>query len=137
MFTPQKMWSGWSISPRTGPHKSGTGSGSNQNSLPPNSNSGDGVKGKGIAFLEAAGSPASGLLVQNGAKTLVGSGEAATDRDGLAQRISQIENEVSGLYLVYTGLILYIYDNHDCLLSMLFFFLGSRCVCFCSVLHYS
>lgn len=93
MFTPQKVWSGWSLSPRTGAHKTGTGSGSNLNP-----NSGDGVKGKAIAFVEA-GSPPSGLVVQNGGNT--GSAEA----DGLAQRISQIENEVGLLYLVYSGLI--------------------------------
>ncbi|PON93515.1 Protein CROWDED NUCLEI [Trema orientale] len=104
MFTPQKVWSGWSLSPRTGAHKSGNGSGSNQNSGSPNSNSGDGAKGKGSAFVEAR-SPLSGLVVENGGNTLVGSGEAVTDRDGLAQRISHMENELFD-YQYNMGLLL-------------------------------
>ncbi|KAM6572861.1 hypothetical protein CsatA_016941 [Cannabis sativa] len=86
MFTPQKVWSSWSLTPRTGSRKSGTGSGSNPNS-------GDATKGKGIAFLES-GSPPSGLVVQDGGNMLMGSGEDDTDRDSMVQRISQIENEL-------------------------------------------
>uniref|UniRef100_A0A803QKD4 Nuclear matrix constituent protein 1-like protein n=1 Tax=Cannabis sativa TaxID=3483 RepID=A0A803QKD4_CANSA len=86
MFTPQKVWSSWSLTPRTGSRKSGTGSGLNPNS-------GDATKGKGIAFLES-GSPPSGLVVQDGGNMLMGSGEADTDRDSMVQRISQIENEL-------------------------------------------
>ncbi|KAH7532875.1 hypothetical protein FEM48_Zijuj04G0069000 [Ziziphus jujuba var. spinosa] len=95
MFTPQKVWSGWSRTPRTGAQKSGTGSGLNQNSGTPNSNSGDGVvaKGKGVAFAEAVTPPP--LVVENGGKILVGgSGDGSLDRDGLARRISELENEL-------------------------------------------
>ncbi|XP_024022317.1 protein CROWDED NUCLEI 1 [Morus notabilis] len=88
MFTPQKVWSGWSLTPRTGAHKSGTGSGPNQNSI------GDAAKGKGIALGEAATPPPSGFAVENGGNALMGSGQPAADRDGLTQSISQIENEL-------------------------------------------
>lgn len=100
MFTPRKVWSGLSLTPRTGAQKSGTGSGLNQNSGTPNSNSGDGdvAKGKGVAFVDAA-TPPSGLIVENGGKILVGSGEGAMDRDGLAKRISELENEVGYIYM--------------------------------------
>lgn len=102
MFTPQKVWSGWSLTPKTGAQKSGYGSGLNQKSDASNSNSGDGIvaKGKGVAFGEAA-TPPSGLVVENGGKLLVGSGDVPTDREGLAKRISELENEVGCIFVLY------------------------------------
>ncbi|KAK7394310.1 hypothetical protein VNO78_14832 [Psophocarpus tetragonolobus] len=48
MFTPQRAWSGWSLTPG----KSGTGSGSD---LAPNSGDGASAKGKAVAVLENGG----------------------------------------------------------------------------------
>ncbi|PQQ17103.1 protein CROWDED NUCLEI 1 [Prunus yedoensis var. nudiflora] len=66
MFTPQR-WSGWSLTPKTGAEKTGTGSGSNMKSGAPNFNSGDGVvaKGKGLSLFEPR-TPASGSVLENG-----------------------------------------------------------------------
>lgn len=88
MFTPQR-WSGWSRTPRTGAEKTGTGSGA------PNSNSGDGIvaKGKGVNLFEPA-TPVSGSMLENVGKMLVESGGAATDREVLAHRVSELENEL-------------------------------------------
>ncbi|KAM1429184.1 hypothetical protein ACFX2I_045407 [Malus domestica] len=88
MFTPQR-WSGWSRTPRTGAEKTGTGSGA------PNSNSGDGIvaKGKGVNLFEPA-TPVSGSMLENVGKMLVESGGAATDREVLAHRVPELENEL-------------------------------------------
>ncbi|BFG26368.1 hypothetical protein CerSpe_126420 [Prunus speciosa] len=94
MFTPQR-WSGWSLTPKTGAEKTGTGSGSNMKSGAPNFNSGDGVvaKGKGLSLFEPR-TPASGSVLENGGNMQVESGEGTTDREELAQRVSELENEL-------------------------------------------
>lgn len=109
MFTPQKVWSGWSVTPRTGTQKGGNGSGLNQKSGAPNSNSGDGVsaKGKGVAFGDAA-TPPSGLVVENGGKLLVGSGGVPMDREGMAHKVAELENEV-GFQCLYSLVVLHIF----------------------------
>ncbi|KAL5739386.1 hypothetical protein ACOSP7_028285 [Xanthoceras sorbifolium] len=79
MFTPQrKVWSGWSLTPRS--EKNGTGSGSNVQN--PNSSTGDGAvgKGKSVAFVEQ-------VTPQNG----VGLVEP---QDSLADKASKLENEL-------------------------------------------
>ncbi|XP_038891058.1 protein CROWDED NUCLEI 1 [Benincasa hispida] len=95
MFTPQKVWSGWPLTPKTGTQKTGAGSASNPNSVTPNlSRRGDGIKGKTVAFGETA-TPLSGTLVENGGEMFVGSAEAAAlDQEGLAEKISRLENEL-------------------------------------------
>lgn len=96
MFTPQKVWSGWPLTPKTGAQKGGAGSAPNPNSVAPNlSRRGDGIKGKTVAFDETA-TPLSGTVVENGGEMFVGSAEAAAfDQEGLAEKISRLENEVS------------------------------------------
>ncbi|CAK9326346.1 unnamed protein product [Citrullus colocynthis] len=95
MFTPQKVWSGWPLTPKTGTQKTGAGSASNPNSVTPNlSRRGDGIKGKTVAFGETA-TPLSGTVVENGGEMFVGSAEAAAlDQEGLAEKISRLENEL-------------------------------------------
>ncbi|XP_031279264.1 protein CROWDED NUCLEI 1 [Pistacia vera] len=79
MFTPQrKVWSGWSLTPRT--EKNGTGSGSNGQNLNPSSVDGTVGKGKGVAFVEP-------VTPQNG----VGPGQ---EMESLAEKISRLENEL-------------------------------------------
>lgn len=74
MFTPQRVWSGWSLTPsKTGARGTGTGSGSGPE-LGPYSGEGGGSKGKGVAFGENGGS---------------------VDREALAERVSSLEKEVS------------------------------------------
>lgn len=103
MFTPQKVWSSWSLTPKNGTQKSGTGSGSNPNSGTPNFNSRDVIisKGKGIAYSEVV-TPSSGVAVENGGKLLVGSGDLPMDREGLAQRIKDLENEVGEINVMHS-----------------------------------
>lgn len=95
MFTPQKAWSGWPLTPKTGAQKGGAGSASNPNSVTPNlSRRGDGIKGKTVAFGETA-TPLSGTVVENGRDMFVGSAEAAAlDQEGFAEKISRLENEL-------------------------------------------
>ncbi|KAJ7971189.1 Protein CROWDED NUCLEI 1 [Quillaja saponaria] len=95
MYTPKKGWSGWSLTPKSGAQKSGNGLGSNPTfgSIDPNSGDGTAVKGKGLAFVEAA-TPASGSIVENGAKMLVASGEAVMDREALVERSLKLEKEL-------------------------------------------
>nr|ADN34280.1 nuclear matrix constituent-like protein 1 [Cucumis melo subsp. melo] len=95
MFTPQKVWSGWPLTPKTGAQKTGAGSASNPNSVTPNlSRRGDGIKGKTVAFGETT-TPLSGALVENGGEMFVGSAEAAAlDQEGLDEKISRLENEL-------------------------------------------
>ncbi|KAJ0043912.1 hypothetical protein Pint_18833 [Pistacia integerrima] len=79
MFTPQrKVWSGWSLTPRT--EKNGTGSGSNGQNLNPSSVDGTVGKGKSVAFVEP-------VTPQNG----VGPGQ---EMESLAEKISRLENEL-------------------------------------------
>ncbi|KAA0039388.1 protein CROWDED NUCLEI 1 [Cucumis melo var. makuwa] len=95
MFTPQKVWSGWPLTPKTGAQKTGAGSASNPNSVTPNlSRRGDGIKGKTVAFGETT-TPLSGALVENGGEMFVESAEAAAlDQEGLDEKISRLENEL-------------------------------------------
>lgn len=93
--TPQKkVWPGWSLTPRSGAQKSGTGSGLNRDS-------GDGTAGKGksiSAIVEAAGTPNSGLVAENGGNEMLV--EEARDPKSLAEKVLKLENEVCELYLV-------------------------------------
>ncbi|XP_050381362.1 nuclear matrix constituent protein 1 [Argentina anserina] len=72
MFTPQR-WSGWSLTPKTGAEKTGSDMNSGKSKL----NSGE---GKGVVLFEPT-TPASGLL-ENG------------DRDGIARKLLELENEL-------------------------------------------
>ncbi|KAK7273192.1 hypothetical protein RIF29_14240 [Crotalaria pallida] len=66
MFTPQKAWSGWSLTPhRSGARETGSGQ--------PGSGDGAGSKGKGLAFTENGGS---------------------LDREVLVERVSTLEKEL-------------------------------------------
>lgn len=60
MFTPQRKWSGWNLSPAP---RVETGSGSDRD-LGPNSAGGAGSKGKGVAFVENGGNLDSEVLVE-------------------------------------------------------------------------
>lgn len=86
--TPQKkVWSGWSLTPRSGAQKVGVGS-------CPNSDSGADGKGKSLVVT-----PNSGLVAGNGGNNVLV--EAGGDTESLAENFSRLENEVCGLYLVY------------------------------------
>ncbi|KAK1555010.1 hypothetical protein Q3G72_020403 [Acer saccharum] len=90
MFTPQKkVWSGWSLTPRS--EKNGTGSGSNAQN--PNSSTVDGTveKGKSVAFVEP-------VTPQNGVGLVEHPGS-------LADKISKLENELFD-YQYNMGLLL-------------------------------
>lgn len=80
MFTPQrKAWSGWSLTPRG--EKNGTGSVSNPTTV-------DGLTGKGksiVAFTEPR-------TPQNGVGLV-------DDVESLAEKVSELENEVSFKYI--------------------------------------
>ncbi|KAF8407876.1 hypothetical protein HHK36_007014 [Tetracentron sinense] len=115
MFTPQrKVWSRWSLTPRSETQKNGVGSVSN----PSNGGGGDGTvaKGKTVAFLEEPSTPL-GFLGENEGKTvpgLNGDGGGDTeawrrfreaglldeaslerkDREALVVKISKLENEL-------------------------------------------
>lgn len=67
MFTPQRKWSGWSLTA----NKSGAGTGSGSDL---NSGDGAGAKGKAVAFVENGGN---------------------LDREVLVEKISTLEKEVS------------------------------------------
>lgn len=73
MFTPQKVWSGWSLTPNKSGVRVRTGSGSD---LGPNSGDGASAKEKGIV-----------AVVENGGSNL--------DREVLVERLSSLEKEVS------------------------------------------
>lgn len=90
MFTPQRVRSGWPLTPKTGGQKGGAGSAANPSSVTPSlSRRGDGIKGKSVT-------PLSDSIVENRAEMFVGSAEAAAlDQEGLAEKISKLENEVS------------------------------------------
>lgn len=92
MFTPQKkVWSGWSLTPRT--EKNGTGSGSDG----PNLNSIDGTvgKGKSVAIVEPV-------------TPLNGDGPGQ-ETESLAQKISRLENEVKKSFISVFFFSLYIF----------------------------
>ncbi|KAK9271917.1 hypothetical protein L1049_002283 [Liquidambar formosana] len=94
MFTPQrKVWSGWSLSPRTEPQKNANGSGSNSNPRDDGISDGTVVKGKNVSFVEAATPPA-GLVGENGGEMVVGSGGAAGDREAVVDKVLKLENEL-------------------------------------------
>ncbi|EEF36393.1 DNA double-strand break repair rad50 ATPase, putative [Ricinus communis] len=81
MFTPQrKVWSGWSLTPRS--EKTGSGSDSKMNGLN-NVNSGDAsvLKGKSVAFAEPVTPNGVGLALDG-------------DDVGLVEKISKLENEL-------------------------------------------
>ncbi|KAJ1443058.1 putative nuclear matrix constituent protein 1-like protein [Sesbania bispinosa] len=73
MFTPQRVWSGWSLTPSKSGTRAGTGSGSNRE-MGPNSGDGTGAKGKGVAVVENGGN---------------------LDREVLVERVSSLEKEIS------------------------------------------
>ncbi|KAJ1435452.1 putative nuclear matrix constituent protein 1-like protein [Sesbania bispinosa] len=73
MFTPQRVWSGWSLTPSKSGTRVGTGSGSDRD-MGPNSGDGAGAKGKGVAVVENGGN---------------------LDREVLVERVSNLEKEVS------------------------------------------
>lgn len=65
MFTPQRGWSGWSLTPAKSVTRTGTGTGSGSDrDLGPNSGEGAGSKGKGVAFVENGGNFDSEVLVE-------------------------------------------------------------------------
>ncbi|RZB54046.1 protein CROWDED NUCLEI 1-like [Glycine soja] len=70
MFTPQRVWSGWSLTPNRSGVRGGTGSGSD---LGPNSGDGASTKGKGVALVENGGN---------------------LDREVLVERVSSLEKEL-------------------------------------------
>ena len=70
MFTPQRVWSGWSLTSNRSGVRGGTGSGSD---LGPNSGDGASTKGKGVALVENGGN---------------------LDREVLVERVSSLEKEV-------------------------------------------
>ncbi|ESW11327.1 hypothetical protein PHAVU_008G020600 [Phaseolus vulgaris] len=72
MFTPQKVWSGWSLTPNKSGVRGGTGSGSD---LGPNSGDGVSAKEQGIV-----------AVVENGGNNL--------DRGVLVERVSNLEKEL-------------------------------------------
>ncbi|XP_027348862.1 protein CROWDED NUCLEI 1 isoform X2 [Abrus precatorius] len=72
MFTPQRVWSGWSLTPNKSGARTGTGSGSDLD-LVPNSVDGATAKGKGAAFVENGGN---------------------LDREVLVERVSSLEKEL-------------------------------------------
>lgn len=72
MFTPQKVWSGWSLTPNKSGVRVRTGSGSD---LGPNSGDGASAKEKGIV-----------AVVENGGSNL--------DREVLVERLSSLEKEL-------------------------------------------
>jgi len=71
MFTPPRVWSGWSLTPNKSGVRGGTGSGSE---LGPNSGDGASAKGKGVVVVENGGN---------------------LDREVLVERVSSLEKEVS------------------------------------------
>lgn len=71
MFTPQRAWSGWSLTPNKSGPRGGTGSGSD---LGPNSGDGASAKGKGVTVVENGGN---------------------LDREVLLERVSSLKKEVS------------------------------------------
>lgn len=82
MFTPQKkVWSDWSLSARRGGAGSGRGVGSDSDGLTVNPSDGKGKKSIVVA------EPATPPLDSNG---------IAIDGDDLAEKVSQLEKEVSG-----------------------------------------
>ncbi|KAJ9173091.1 hypothetical protein P3X46_016264 [Hevea brasiliensis] len=93
MFTPQrKVWSGWSLTPRSEAQKSGAGSDPNMNANgPKNLNSVDGsvLKGKTVAFAEPVTPNGVGLALEG---------------DGV-EKISNLENELFD-YQYNMGLLL-------------------------------
>lgn len=70
MFTPQRAWSGWSLTPNKSGTRGGTGSGSD---LGPNSGDGASAKGKSVAVVENGGN---------------------LDREVLVERVSSLEKEL-------------------------------------------
>ncbi|KAL5177064.1 Protein CROWDED NUCLEI 1 [Glycine soja] len=70
MFTPQRVWSGWSLTPNKSGVRGGTGSGSE---LGPNSGDGASAKGKGVVVVENGGN---------------------LDREVLVERVSSLEKEL-------------------------------------------
>ncbi|XP_029125649.1 protein CROWDED NUCLEI 1-like [Cajanus cajan] len=68
MFTPQRVWPGWSLTPNKSGARGVTGSGSDSGP-----NSGDGAEGKGVAVVENGGN---------------------LDREVLIERVSSLENEL-------------------------------------------
>lgn len=68
MFTPQRVWSGWSLTPNKSEARGVTGSGSDSGP-----NSGDVAKGKGVAVVENGGN---------------------LDREVLVERVSSLEKEL-------------------------------------------
>lgn len=88
MFTtPQKVWPGWSLTPRSGAQKIRVGSGPNHDS---------GADGKGKSLVAT---PNLGLGAKNGGNNVLV--EAGGDTESLAENFSRLENEVCWLYLVY------------------------------------
>ena len=90
MFTPQrKVWSGWSLTPRSGAQKDAAGSGSKLS--PRNGGVGDGnvSKGKSAGFVEPV-TPG-----ENGGNMVDRPGEVALGREALVEKVSKLENEVS------------------------------------------
>lgn len=89
MFTPQrKVWSGWSLTPRSDAQKNAAGSGSNLS--PRNGGVGDGSvsKGKSAAFVEPV-TPG-----ENGGNMVERPGEVASDLEALVAKVSKLESEI-------------------------------------------
>ncbi|XAR71344.1 hypothetical protein NMG60_11028553 [Bertholletia excelsa] len=84
MFTPQKVWPGWSLTPRSDKNGSGTGANTNSN----HRNGETAAKGKSIAFVESTPPPSVGTLAENGGTN------TALDCEAMVEKISKLETEL-------------------------------------------